>query len=88
MSDPQTPDFRSKPAPKTNFLFWIGLIVAVALGAWGEIDRVLARNDLGKETSRDAVPTVVIVKPARTELGEDLVLQRLVQAVEPADREA
>jgi RND family efflux transporter MFP subunit len=61
-------------------LFWVGLIVALALGAWGEIDRVVARNALGKETARDAVPTVVVVKPARTDLGEDLVLPGTVQA--------
>jgi RND family efflux transporter MFP subunit len=56
------------------------LVVAVLLGAWGEISRVMARNALGKETARDAVPTVVTVLPNRTALGEDLVLPGTVQA--------
>ncbi len=56
------------------------LIVAVALGAWGEISRVMARTALGKETAEDAVPTVVTVSANRTELGEDLVLPGTVQA--------
>jgi RND family efflux transporter MFP subunit len=56
------------------------VVVAVALGAWGEISRVLARNALGKETAGDAVPTVVTVSANRTELGEDLVLPGTVQA--------
>jgi RND family efflux transporter MFP subunit len=80
MSDPLAANSGSNPPRKTKFLFWIGLIVALALGAWGEIDRVVARNALGKETARDAVPTVVIVKPAPTDLGEDLVLPGTVQA--------
>ncbi|MEA3151661.1 MAG: hypothetical protein QOD56_2600 [Gammaproteobacteria bacterium] len=56
------------------------VVVAVALGAWGEISRVLARNALGKETAGDAVPTVATVSANRTELGEDLVLPGTVQA--------
>jgi RND family efflux transporter MFP subunit len=56
------------------------LVVAVVLGAWGEISRVMARNALAKETARDAVPTVVTVTANRTELGEDLVLPGTVQA--------
>ena len=56
------------------------LVVAVVLGAWGEISRVMARNALGKETARDAVPTVVTVAANRTELGEELVLPGTVQA--------
>jgi RND family efflux transporter MFP subunit len=80
MSDPLPARSGSNPAHKTKLFFWIGLAVALALGAWGEIDRVVARNALGKETARDAIPTVVIVKPARTDLGEDLVLPGTVQA--------
>jgi RND family efflux transporter MFP subunit len=80
MSDSPAADSESRSPRRMKLLFWIGLIVALALGAWGEIDRVVARNALGKETSRDAVPTVVIVKPTRTDLGEDLVLPGTVQA--------
>ncbi len=55
-------------------------VVAVALGAWGEISRVMARTALGQETARDAVPTVVTVTAHRTDAGEDLVLPGTVQA--------
>jgi RND family efflux transporter MFP subunit len=58
----------------------IALIVAVALGIWGEVSRVLARSALGKETAESAIPTVVTVKAAPSELGEDLVLPGAVQA--------
>jgi RND family efflux transporter MFP subunit len=56
------------------------LIVAVALGVWGEVSRVLARNALGKETADAAVITVITVTPDRTSLGEELVLPGTVQA--------
>jgi RND family efflux transporter MFP subunit len=56
------------------------LVVALLLGAWGEISRVAARNALGKETARDAVTTVITTTANRTSLGEDLVLPGTVQA--------
>jgi RND family efflux transporter MFP subunit len=56
------------------------LLVAVILGAWGEISRVMARNALGKETERDAVPTVNTTSASKTELGETLILPGTVQA--------
>jgi RND family efflux transporter MFP subunit len=56
------------------------LAVAVALGVWGEVSRVLARSTLGKETAEAAVPTVVTVTAERTTLGEELVLPGTVQA--------
>jgi RND family efflux transporter MFP subunit len=56
------------------------LVVALVLAAWGEISRVLARNALSKETANDATPTVVAVKPSRTDLGETLILPGTVQA--------
>jgi RND family efflux transporter MFP subunit len=56
------------------------LIVALLLAAWGEIDRVIARNSLSKETANDATLTVVTVKPNRTDLGEELILPGTVQA--------
>jgi multidrug efflux system membrane fusion protein len=56
------------------------LVVALVLAAWGEISRVMARNALGKETARDALPTVVTITANRTSLGEELVLPGAVQA--------
>jgi RND family efflux transporter MFP subunit len=56
------------------------LVTALALAAWGEISRVMARDALRKEAARDAVPTVVTVTANRTSLGEDLVLPGTVQA--------
>jgi RND family efflux transporter MFP subunit len=56
------------------------LLVAVILGAWGEISRVMARNALGKETERDAIPTVNTISANKTELGETLILPGTVQA--------
>jgi RND family efflux transporter MFP subunit len=56
------------------------LAVALILGVWGEISRVLARNALGRQTAQDAVPTVITVTPSRNSLGEELVLPGIVQA--------
>jgi RND family efflux transporter MFP subunit len=56
------------------------LIVALLLGAWGEISRVLARSSLEKETLAAAVLTVVTVTPNRTPAGEELILPGTVQA--------
>lgn len=56
------------------------LVVAILLGAWGEISRVLAHNALSKETADAAITTVITVSPSRTTLGEDLVLPGAVQA--------
>jgi RND family efflux transporter MFP subunit len=56
------------------------LLVALALGVWGEVSRVLARSSLGKETADAAVPTVLTTTPNRTALGEELVLPGTVQA--------
>jgi len=56
------------------------LVVALALGAWGEISRVLARNALGRETARDALPSVITTIANRSDMGEDLVLPGTVQA--------
>jgi RND family efflux transporter MFP subunit len=80
MSDP-SPVAPDKTAPRRmRFYFLALLIVALVLATWGEADRVIARNSLGKETANDAMPTVVTVKPNRTDLGEELVLPGTVQA--------
>jgi RND family efflux transporter MFP subunit len=59
---------------------WILLIVALILAVWGEVSRVVARSDLGKQTAAAAVLTVITVTPNRTSLGEELVLPGTVQA--------
>jgi multidrug efflux system membrane fusion protein len=41
---------------------------------------VIARNSLAKESAVDVLPTVVTVKPNRTDLGEELILPGTVQA--------
>jgi RND family efflux transporter MFP subunit len=56
------------------------LVVALGLGAWGEISRVAARNALGRETVRDALPSVITTTANRSDVGEDLVLPGTVQA--------
>jgi RND family efflux transporter MFP subunit len=56
------------------------LVVALSLGVWGEVSRVLARSALRKETAEAAVPTVITTTPSRTPLGEELVLPGTVQA--------
>jgi RND family efflux transporter MFP subunit len=56
------------------------LIVAIGLGIWGVLSRVIARSELGKETVEASVPTVVIVNATRNPLGEELVLPGAVQA--------
>jgi RND family efflux transporter MFP subunit len=59
---------------------WALLILAITLGVWGEVSRVLARNALGKETAGSSIPTVVTVTAQPESSGEDLVLPGSVQA--------
>jgi RND family efflux transporter MFP subunit len=68
------------PDKKIRRYALIALIVAIALGIWGEVSRVLARSALGKDTAESALPTVATVKAERSTLGEDLVLPGAVQA--------
>ena len=56
------------------------LALALALAAWGEISRVMARSSLARSTARDAITTVTTVRPTRSDLGEELVLPGTVQA--------
>lgn len=56
------------------------LLVALSLGVWGEVSRVLARSALRKETAAAAVLTVLTTAPLRATLGEELVLPGSVQA--------
>ena len=68
------------PDKKIRRYALIALIVAVGLGVWGEVSRVLARSALGRETAESAIPTVATVTAERSMLGEELVLPGAVQA--------
>jgi RND family efflux transporter MFP subunit len=59
---------------------WALAVLAIVLGVWGEVSRVLARNALGKETAAAAVATVVTVAAKTSDTGEDLILPGSVQA--------
>jgi RND family efflux transporter MFP subunit len=59
---------------------WIALIVAIALGVWGEISRVLARSELIKQNADAAIPTVTTTTAEPSAAGEELVLPGAVQA--------
>jgi RND family efflux transporter MFP subunit len=59
---------------------WIALIVAIALGAWGEVSRVLARSELVKQNTDAAIPTVTTTTAEPSAAGEELVLPGTVQA--------
>jgi RND family efflux transporter MFP subunit len=59
---------------------WIALIVAIALGVWGEISRVLARSELVKQNTEAAIPTVTTTTAEASSAGEELVLPGAVQA--------
>ena len=59
---------------------WIALIVAIALGVWGEISRVLARSELVKQNTDAAIPTVTTTTAEPSAAGEELVLPGAVQA--------
>jgi RND family efflux transporter MFP subunit len=56
------------------------LVVALVLGVWGEVSRVLARTALGKEGAENAEPAVLVVSPAHDTLGEKLSLPGTAQA--------
>jgi RND family efflux transporter MFP subunit len=58
----------------------IALIVAVALGVWGEVSRVVARSNLAKENIEASIPTVATITAEPSTAGEDLVLPGAVQA--------
>jgi len=59
---------------------WIALIVAIALGVWGEVSRVLARSELVKQNTDAAIPTVTTTTAEPSAAGEELVLPGTVQA--------
>jgi RND family efflux transporter MFP subunit len=80
MAEPTTDHAEQTLRRRIHRYALILLVVALVLGVWGEISRVLARNALGRETAAAAMPTVITVTPSRTPLGEELVLPGIVQA--------
>jgi RND family efflux transporter MFP subunit len=68
------------PDKKIRRYALVALLIAVGLGVWGEISRVLARAALSRETAEAAIPTVATVTAQRSTVGEDLVLPGAVQA--------
>jgi RND family efflux transporter MFP subunit len=59
---------------------WIALIVAIALGVWGEVSRVRARSELVRQNTDAAIPTVTTTTAEPSGAGEELVLPGAVQA--------
>jgi len=68
------------PTNKIRRYALIALIVAVGLGVWGEVSRVLARAELAKENAEAAIPTVATITAEPSSTGEELVLPGAVQA--------
>jgi RND family efflux transporter MFP subunit len=60
---------------------WIALIIAIALGVWGEVSRVRARSELVKQNTDSAIPTVTTTTAEASSAGEELVLPGAVQAI-------
>lgn len=56
------------------------LVVALVLAIWGVASRVHSRNQLGQETADQAVPVVIVQKPAESPPSEELVLPGNAQA--------
>ena len=68
------------PTNKIRRYTLIALIVAIGLGVWGEVSRVLARAELAKENAEAAIPTVATITAEPSSTGEELVLPGAVQA--------
>ena len=80
MAEPTLADSEKSLQRRVRRYSLILLVVAIIMGVWGEVSRVLARSSLGKETAQAAIPTVLTIAPNRTESGEELVLPGTVQA--------
>jgi RND family efflux transporter MFP subunit len=75
---PQAPDPELKR--KIHRYALILLVIAIVLGAWGEISRVLAREDLRKASANSTILTVTTISPTHNEVGEEMALPGSVQA--------
>jgi multidrug efflux system membrane fusion protein len=72
------------PAPPRKALFMVGVIVLILIVAGGItlFLRMGHENALAKETERDSVPTVAVVRPQSERPDEDLVLPGSLLAYE------
>jgi RND family efflux transporter MFP subunit len=80
MSDSTSDTADARLSRKIRLYALLLLIAALILAAVGIISRVTARSALGRETARDALPTVRTISAERTNVGEELVLPGSVQA--------
>jgi RND family efflux transporter MFP subunit len=76
MSQPQ-PDGQFRHVGRYALIL---LVVALVLAVWGVASRVYSRSELGKETAEEAVPVVLVQKPALSPPSESLELPGSVQA--------
>lgn len=60
------------------------LVVAICLGAWGIVSRVLARAAIGRENAETLALTVITVSPTKSPAGDELVLPGTVLAFHEA----
>ncbi len=67
---------------KRNFKIFLTIliVVAVALGVWGVMSRLVSRSDLQKTTDTNAELTVITAKPTLSDSGDELVLPGTVTA--------
>lgn len=63
-----------------RFKIFMAVIVLVALGVWGVVSRIEAASSLHKETDRQAIPSVAVIKAPRGPAVEDVVLPGTIQA--------
>jgi RND family efflux transporter MFP subunit len=75
---PHTPDPELRH--KLHRYGLILLIIAITLAIWGEVSRVLAREELRKDSADATILTVTTVTPNHNEQGEELMLPGSVQA--------
>jgi len=65
-------------------LRWALVVIAVAVSAWGIVERVDARKELAEQTRQMAVPNVLTIRPAASSEGESLLLAGTTQAFSEA----
>ena len=76
------PEVPPAPPRKAMFLVFVALIVLVLAGGLTLWQHVSHDQALAKETERDIVPTVAVVKPTQEKPDEELALPAQLQAYE------
>jgi RND family efflux transporter MFP subunit len=80
MAEQQSAEERRKLKSRvTRYGLILGL-VALVLAVWGIVSRIDSRSELRKNTTANAVLTVVTAKPELSDAGNELVLPGIVQA--------